>query len=634
MNAKEMHIAFELGLQKLASNQYDNFDADEKDIALNIAQDRFVNQMMTDEVRQGKRAFETEQKRLDSLRNIIRKNCTLPAYIPDENSHLYEEDMVYGVLPRDYWYLQSDRSKVKYLENSDCSFVVDGNKASDKEYIAIVPYKALESDVCNPNFDFKLSFLNKLDGTSRIDDLVFELNDSISSLKEEVDKFQIINLVLDTLNRNNNQYENNNYFSSNPEVDNLKVDFEVYWERYRDQYYQDHFIFVTKSFDLAFDIDTVAVTDAKADTLGGTILKSNVDDNIILTGFGFENGMKVQFNDVVGLITITTNNGSFTALADQGNNITRVSATAHGLSVGDTVKIDAGSNGEFDAKYIVTNVDTVNDFDIFTPFDFTSTDTGTWVKIENSVTVDFPEGESALQTLDSPISLTIKLLDSAGTTTLSTISGFYIVTEASFANVTSRMLNIDNDANFKGIYVAIDVNKSTTTTSKYRYQFFSGADEGAGDPNTTGNNKGIADFNSELGSKLGRFYEVCNLKEQLDVTYSVTSIKTGTPRNRLVSTDELYQAKSHPFTKPNKNSPLSTIAGNYIFGYDNGEFIIEEFKIDYVRRPRRISLKHNQSCELHEGVHQQIVDLAVQYALSSTFNPRLPSHIEERVINN
>ena len=44
MNVKQMHINVNLGAQKSASNQYDNFEQEEVDIALNISQDRVINQ--------------------------------------------------------------------------------------------------------------------------------------------------------------------------------------------------------------------------------------------------------------------------------------------------------------------------------------------------------------------------------------------------------------------------------------------------------------------------------------------------------------------------------------------------------------------------------------------------------------
>ena len=66
-----MHIAVNLGVQKIASFQVDNFLAEELDHELNIAMDRFIKQRYNPRSNRLQKGFEQSQKRIDDLRHLV-----------------------------------------------------------------------------------------------------------------------------------------------------------------------------------------------------------------------------------------------------------------------------------------------------------------------------------------------------------------------------------------------------------------------------------------------------------------------------------------------------------------------------------------------------------------------------------
>ena len=66
-----MHIAVNLGVQKLGSFQVDNLLPEEIDHELNMAQRRFIKQRYSAFSNPTRRGFEQSQSRLDELCNIV-----------------------------------------------------------------------------------------------------------------------------------------------------------------------------------------------------------------------------------------------------------------------------------------------------------------------------------------------------------------------------------------------------------------------------------------------------------------------------------------------------------------------------------------------------------------------------------
>ena len=71
MTIQEMHIAVNLGVQKIASFQVDNLLPQEIDHHLNVSMDRFIKQRYSSFGNKYGTGFEQSQKRIDDLRNLV-----------------------------------------------------------------------------------------------------------------------------------------------------------------------------------------------------------------------------------------------------------------------------------------------------------------------------------------------------------------------------------------------------------------------------------------------------------------------------------------------------------------------------------------------------------------------------------
>jgi hypothetical protein len=102
MTIEEMHIAVNLGVQKIASFQVDNLLPEEIDHELNIAMERFIKQRYSPNGNKYRDGFEQSQKRIDDLRNLV-VDRRLKAFYVGETLTGFEVDRV--ALPMDYMFL-------------------------------------------------------------------------------------------------------------------------------------------------------------------------------------------------------------------------------------------------------------------------------------------------------------------------------------------------------------------------------------------------------------------------------------------------------------------------------------------------------------------------------------------------
>ena len=132
MTIDEMHIAVNLGVQKIASFQMDNFLPQEIDFELNNAMDRFIKQRYSTLSNRYKRGFEQSQKRIDDLRHLVVES-QLDAYYKGETIG-FEEFFIDRVkLPTDYLFLVSVLARIKY----DCSGIATTTVTTDKRYYKV-----------------------------------------------------------------------------------------------------------------------------------------------------------------------------------------------------------------------------------------------------------------------------------------------------------------------------------------------------------------------------------------------------------------------------------------------------------------------------------------------------------------
>jgi hypothetical protein len=167
MTVNEMHIAVNLGVQKIASFQADVLLPQEVDFELNIAMLRFIKQRYNaNSNRQGK-GFEQSQKRIDDLRNLVVTTNSntistggflfdaLGGYIYTTSStNIYMER---ATLPLDYLFLVSVSAEVHYNCNGNISnYLV--NETINTEWV--------KTDLTAPSPGYVLVGVAYFDGTN------------------------------------------------------------------------------------------------------------------------------------------------------------------------------------------------------------------------------------------------------------------------------------------------------------------------------------------------------------------------------------------------------------------------------------------------------------------------------------
>jgi hypothetical protein len=127
MTINEMHIAVNLGVQKIASFQVDTLLPEEIDHELNLAILRFVKQRYSQLSNRIGKGFEQSQKRVDDLRTLLveqniktfntgNKYDATGGYIySGDTTNIYVDR---GPIPLDYMFLVSVRTDVFYLCNT------------------------------------------------------------------------------------------------------------------------------------------------------------------------------------------------------------------------------------------------------------------------------------------------------------------------------------------------------------------------------------------------------------------------------------------------------------------------------------------------------------------------------------
>ena len=109
-----MHIAVDLGVQKVASFQADTLLPQEIDHELNMAMDRFVKQRYNPLSNRYRRGFEQSQKRIDDLRTLI-EDVSIPqtatfGVVYNSNAGKITADRF--VFPADYQFLLNVKARV------------------------------------------------------------------------------------------------------------------------------------------------------------------------------------------------------------------------------------------------------------------------------------------------------------------------------------------------------------------------------------------------------------------------------------------------------------------------------------------------------------------------------------------
>jgi hypothetical protein len=107
MTIQEMHIAVNLGVQKIASFQVDNLLPQEIDHHLNISMDRFIKQRYSSFGNKYGTGFEQSQKRIDDLRNLVVDSKLTCSYLGETVGNGGEYYIDRCAIPQDYLFYVS-----------------------------------------------------------------------------------------------------------------------------------------------------------------------------------------------------------------------------------------------------------------------------------------------------------------------------------------------------------------------------------------------------------------------------------------------------------------------------------------------------------------------------------------------
>lgn len=104
--------------------------------------------------------------------------------------------------------------------------------------------------------------------------------------------------------------------------------------------------------------------------------------------------------------------------------------------------------------------------------------------------------------------------------------------------------------------------------------------------------------------------------------------------NRLMEADNLYEQNRNVFFRTKRKEPISAVDSGYLRVYRDKSYIVTSLSIDYVRRPRQISLALNQSCELAGNAPRLIVDGCIEYLKRILENPAYKVMQEDNITRN
>lgn len=104
-----------------------------------------------------------------------------------------------------------------------------------------------------------------------------------------------------------------------------------------------------------------------------------------------------------------------------------------------------------------------------------------------------------------------------------------------------------------------------------------------------------------------------------DYVYLTASGSSKVVPNRFAQQDDIYIMQQDPFNSTSyTDGPLVILNSNNIdVFYEPNNFIVNEIAISYLRKPKLMSLSINQSCELDEETHAEIVRDCVNLLLEN-----------------
>lgn len=86
---------------------------------------------------------------------------------------------------------------------------------------------------------------------------------------------------------------------------------------------------------------------------------------------------------------------------------------------------------------------------------------------------------------------------------------------------------------------------------------------------------------------------------------------------RLAQITDLHALSGDPFNKTRIDSVKYTVNDSSLFFYTNGQFLIEDAGLTYIKNPVKVSVEEGIDCDLPESTHEEIVNLAANLLIQT-----------------
>lgn len=210
MLVQQMHIEVNQRLQEVASYKRDKLFPEEIDLALNKAMFRLLEKGVNER-------FQETELNLSHVSALIKKNKVSEVIIPSQTDPLYEDPLksVYSTVAPDLFWIINGRAEV--VKNPlVCDTEPTLSTTNYSEWTAVVPFP--DANVSAPYY------VNVAITSSVLGTLYTAPSPFSAGFNSTTSKYRLIDNILE-------------YFYRHSTL-------KVYWERYRDVYYKNSFIFV------------------------------------------------------------------------------------------------------------------------------------------------------------------------------------------------------------------------------------------------------------------------------------------------------------------------------------------------------------------------------------------------------
>lgn len=103
--------------------------------------------------------------------------------------------------------------------------------------------------------------------------------------------------------------------------------------------------------------------------------------------------------------------------------------------------------------------------------------------------------------------------------------------------------------------------------------------------------------------------------------------------NRLNKDVNLDFVRVHPFEKTTWEYPVSTIANNQIFVYQDTDFKVRNVVIDYIRRPKTVSKSMSINSDLPEDAQERILEQTIIHLKGIIQDPSWQMAVQQNQLN-